>query len=700
MMNSRHAIRFVALLVLPAVVAGCTWKKRSREFVVEVFGAMISGAAKEVVVHEDLRRIDDGFLVEAMESESPGLSRRAALALGRIQDPATAPALIGALNGPARREAIFALGQMGLGETWDPTLATPITLALLEAGAASSPEERALICQSLGRLGDPAAVPFLAAALGAPDSAVRQAAAIALGRLKHPDVLVPLGAHVGDADPEVRWRLAWALAFAADPKAEDGVKEAVRVDLRQLLVDTNATARAWACRGLGKLAMDQDWAALSRLSRDPDWMVRVEAYGALEKLVLPDPAGALPTPLPNDDPSVHVRAAAARVWAMKSDLASLQNIKDASEVRCAALEGWAKVHGQRTGEGSLAVFKTWAADQDPLVRAAVVSACASFGDAQSAGSEDRGEVALTLSPRLECRDALGITERALGDADVRVRASAAEGLGAFKSATARQALLKSLADPDLAVRGSAVGALETIGGAEVVDPLIACFHNCTKREHVEVKEAIVDALTKIEDDRVNPFLLEACRDAQPSVRAKAVKALRARNQEVPSDIPPPPPPEVSPFMDRALALAGKPAPVVEIVTSKGTMKARLDPEAAPIHVANVLDLVGKKFYDGLRWHRVVPNFVIQGGDPRGDGWGDAGYSIRDEISDRPYLRGTIGMPKAGKDTGGCQIFIMHSPAPHLDGRYTVFGQVIEGLEVIDRIEVGDRIERVRVVRGE
>ena len=108
-------------------------------------------------------------------------------------------------------------------------------------------------------------------------------------------------------------------------------------------------------------------------------------------------------------------------------------------------------------------------------------------------------------------------------------------------------------------------------------------------------------------------------------------------------------------------------------------------------MASFIDRVREGFYDGLIWHRVVSNFVIQGGDPRGDGWGSAGDTLRDEIHTGRYVRGAVGMPKAGKDTGSCQIFITHIPTPHLDGNYTIFGQVIEGLEVVDRIEVGDLI---------
>jgi cyclophilin family peptidyl-prolyl cis-trans isomerase len=98
-------------------------------------------------------------------------------------------------------------------------------------------------------------------------------------------------------------------------------------------------------------------------------------------------------------------------------------------------------------------------------------------------------------------------------------------------------------------------------------------------------------------------------------------------------------------------------------------------------------------------HRLVPDFVVQDGDPRGDGEGGPGYSIRDEINMRPYLRGTVGMALDWADTGGSQFFITHSPQPHLDGRYTVFGHVVEGMDVVDRLGTWDVVRSVTIWDG-
>ena len=140
---------------------------------------------------------------------------------------------------------------------------------------------------------------------------------------------------------------------------------------------------------------------------------------------------------------------------------------------------------------------------------------------------------------------------------------------------------------------------------------------------------------------------------------------------------------------------------VYIETDRGIIEVELAVLDAPLTVESFVTLARKGFFDGISVHRVVPDFVIQSGDPRGDGEGGPGYTIRDELNERPYLRGTVGMAlDLWRDTGGSQFFIMHSPQPHLDAKYTVFGRVISGMNVVDQIQQGDVIRRVRVWDGE
>ena len=126
------------------------------------------------------------------------------------------------------------------------------------------------------------------------------------------------------------------------------------------------------------------------------------------------------------------------------------------------------------------------------------------------------------------------------------------------------------------------------------------------------------------------------------------------------------------------------------------MELELFAEAAPITVDNFVSLARRGYFDGRAWHRVVPNFVIQAGDPRGDGNGGPGYAIRDELNPHRYGRGTLGMALSGPNTGGSQFFVTHSAQPHLDGGYTVFGRLRSGGEVLDRIVQGDRIVRITI----
>lgn len=139
----------------------------------------------------------------------------------------------------------------------------------------------------------------------------------------------------------------------------------------------------------------------------------------------------------------------------------------------------------------------------------------------------------------------------------------------------------------------------------------------------------------------------------------------------------------------------------EIKTAKGTMKVEFYEKDTPNTVKNFVDLAEKGFYDGLTFHRVIPDFVIQGGCPLGTGTGGPGYKIKCEVSggNQYHDRGVLSMAHAGRDTGGSQFFICHSRnnTAHLDRNHTCFGKVVEGLEVIDAIKAGDKIEKITVI---
>ena len=137
---------------------------------------------------------------------------------------------------------------------------------------------------------------------------------------------------------------------------------------------------------------------------------------------------------------------------------------------------------------------------------------------------------------------------------------------------------------------------------------------------------------------------------------------------------------------------------VSITTNRGIIGLELYPQHAPQTVNNFVYLASQGFYDGVLFHRVIPNFMIQGGDPTGSGRGGPGYRFADEVNGNPlrHERCVISMANAGPNTNGSQFFITHLPTPHLDGKHTVFGKVVIGEDIVDTIEQGDEIVSVTV----
>ncbi|MCD6586125.1 MAG: peptidylprolyl isomerase [Desulfobacteraceae bacterium] len=141
-----------------------------------------------------------------------------------------------------------------------------------------------------------------------------------------------------------------------------------------------------------------------------------------------------------------------------------------------------------------------------------------------------------------------------------------------------------------------------------------------------------------------------------------------------------------------------PAKTYKIImdTTKGEIELELYPEHAPKTVNNFVFLAKEGYYDGISFHRVINDFMVQGGDPTGSGSGGPGYNFEDEFTGNPltHERGVISMANSGPGTNGSQFFITHSPQPHLNGRHTVFGKVIKGDDVVDAIQQGDKMNKV------
>jgi cyclophilin family peptidyl-prolyl cis-trans isomerase len=261
---------------------------------------------------------------------------------------------------------------------------------------------------------------------------------------------------------------------------------------------------------------------------------------------------------------------------------------------------------------------------------------------------------------------LEILREGVKDPDARVSSFALEKLAASTAPFVVPLLDAVLRDPKASLEtvGAAVDAAAERKTLALVDALIAAGKRVSAHAPAEIRDGIKKALL-------------AAADANPAKKAEIVHAMRAL----------PEPKNDEPARFKPLSSS----PTLVLDTLKGRIEILLDAKAAPNHAAAIAAQARKGLYDGTIWHRVVTAFVVQGGDPRGSGWGDAGYRLADEINPMRFERGTLGMPKAGPDTGGCQLFISVVPTPHLDGRYTAFGKVLSGLEYIDALEPGDKI---------
>ncbi|HLA10037.1 MAG TPA: peptidylprolyl isomerase [Pyrinomonadaceae bacterium] len=269
---------------------------------------------------------------------------------------------------------------------------------------------------------------------------------------------------------------------------------------------------------------------------------------------------------------------------------------------------------------------------------------------------------------------------------------------AFKPTDLPAILSSHLKESDVVIRATAADLMSELPpNEENARALIAALPIALKDQQLnDAALSIVDALAKQKTAAANEAIKTALESDDHLIRRRADSALKAndggdfsrqignvqtRNRQ--SDY------------QRALARIGKRV-LATVKTKGGNFAIELLPNEAPLTVDNFVQLARRGYFNGITFHRVVGNFVIQGGDPRGDGSGGPGYSIRCEINMIPYQRGAVGMALSGKDTGGSQWFITHSPQPHLDGGYTVFGRVVSGMDVVDGIVRGDVIQPIAV----
>ncbi len=644
-------------VVIAAYARGATPEVRRRAYLA---AGRIGGAGAAALLRPGLR------------DSLPQVRAAAAFGLGLLRDTASVDSLARVAfvgGGPDAENAIFALGRM------NTAAAHAAVAAVLGLAHANSIERQGSVQRSVDGPGP--------AFRGGPAPSLQGAALLALWRYRRAPQDGPLAAgFAASPDTALRWRAAYALMRLGDP--------ATVPVLFRLLNDPDPEVRALAARGLRATVADSGGrraeaaARLEAALQDSAPHVRINALGALASYRDPLVARAVAVRLRDADANVAIAAAQA-LGALRQPVAApalRALVRDSAArlpLRAAALASLMRVDPA----AGIEEVGTW-------------SKASLWRQRYYAGSALGGAGLRAAEPLL--------TELAR-DPDPRV---VAEAVSTFPELTGdslappRALLVETLAAPDPIARAAAVNAL-----AARADPAdLALYLDSYQRAQADSLDdaalAAVDGLAALQKKNApaaRAFFARFPRSPDPVVR-------RAVAEKLGSAWGPVTPVETGRdsafYLDvvRRLVvpvLGGAAGPRVRIDTEAGSLTLELAAADAPLTVENFLRLAARRFFDGDHWHRVVPNFVVQDGDPRGDGNGGPGWAIRDELNDLPYGRGVLGMALSGPDTGGSQFFLTLSFQPHLDAGYTVFGRLQDGFAVLDRIVQDDLIRSVEAL---
>jgi cyclophilin family peptidyl-prolyl cis-trans isomerase len=635
----------------------------------------------------DRREWNDAYLRAAAAHPDRALRRRAAWVMANLRRGEAVPILAPLLAGDTSVAAMaaFALGQIG-----DTSAVAHLVPHASRAGIESRPTVVGEAAAALGKLRHPAAKDALQALLTfAPlnGTGLRESvgpALLAIWRQPRPLPLEPVARWLNSQDPELRWRAAYALARRAEPASTAALFRNLR--------DPDAMVRSMVARSLTAAMADS-----SRIGAEA-------AQDALARMV-------------TGDTSQIVRLNALRTVGSYRTERTLRILGD-------AVTGDRHPYETIVAMESLQRLGTFAAPHAALLEAAVrdtarpvfvrQTALAALGAVDMAAAI-RVAAQVENGPEWRLRagaaraygadgTARGELLRMIGDADGRVVAAGLEAAVAADTSarTLRELLLAGVRVDDAIARTNALTGLTALADPATLPVVLDAYERAQADSLNDAALAAVDAVAAIaKKDRAaaGQFFARFGRSGDYLVRQRVQTAL---GDSLPGAWGAPLPLETgmrtAEYEAVVAETAARPRPRAVIETNRGRIELELFADDAPLTVRSFLQLAARGFFDGQEWPRVVPNFVIQGGDPRGDTSGGPGYSIRDEINRHVYLRGSLGMALSGPDTGGSQWFVTHSPQPHLDGTYTIFGRVVRGMEVADDILPGDRIIRIREVR--
>lgn len=624
------------------------------------------------IIHSQDRREQTAHLKEYLDDEDPEVRARAALAVGRIGAPGSGELLFEMVISESMdvaSSAAFALGLTGEKQ---------YAVKLLDLAFDYPSRVGASMVAAAGRLADSSmaeAIDLLADFLSHPSPEVRQAACMALFRAGAKNKAEELINFIrGEPDEEVQVAALYSLARLS-------VKEAIDVYIK-FFADADYYVRSLAVQGIGLSDGKQAIHYLSIALNDGNPRVVAEAIKELAKKNSPEAKSKLVHRLHKED-----------------------NEKLLIELLVA-------LRRQRNAEAVEPVKTILSFDPSVNIVAAAVKYLATIQNDRAVGLLD--SITLLDNPHIKAAaaEAYGIINTKniiprlavlFSDRNIVVRATAFENLMNIDTLNADFYLRKALDDSNSILP---VMAIEEIRKRELSSylPRLSKMMYPTTSTPVDIRRALVESVTPFisdggRDSNAVRMLINGILDPAYIVRREAADRYKKLLGEDRFNMVPP---AATIFNKREIEKAVekyKTYPYALIVTNKGDIELDLFNDVAPLTVMNFIKLAEDGFYDGLVFHRVVSNFVVQGGDPQGAGWGGPPYFIRCEYSNLPYKRGTLGIATSGKDTGGSQFFITLSPQPHLEARYTVFGEVFTGMDVVDQIVPGDTIKEIIIKNG-
>jgi cyclophilin family peptidyl-prolyl cis-trans isomerase/HEAT repeat protein len=676
----RHfsVVSLCSLCLCGAFVAAARTAVAQEEAIVEQLAPLIAA--------EDARDFSPDLFARGLVAPDSFVRRIAALGAGRIGDLRATPLIVPLLADPdstVRVSAAFALGLLR-----DSAAAQPI-IDRLTGLPALEPATAVEAVTALAKIGGPAVGGFFAGVLGGKvvlsqddrELGIREIV-LQSWRLGPDAPVANLLPFMDDTNAAVRWRAVFALGRLRAPAAAARMLLALRdedVYIRSLAARALSRGYAQAARLSPATVAD----VLARLASDPNIQVRISALGALGSYHDSTLSVRIVPQLNDQVPNVQVAAAEAMGNLGGSEavkgLARLAGARGLFAVRRAALVALAQVDTAAFA----AAASAWRKSTDWRERVAVAEGTAAHapgsnpwfltdrdGRVIAAGLQAWSTADTSADPGI-----LRAARRLLNHADAGVRSVAADivtrvadpadlpALAAMYARTGRDsfpdAALSALKGI-LAIRKSGPGAQARVD-----------------REFLQTTSRPADYLVRRWAEENWPEAEAKWGPAYPIATGRTTQEYR--------DL-------VRRFITRTDSLA---RPRITIETEqRGPVVIELLGPDAPLTVANFLRLVDRHFFDGNRWHRVVPNFVVQDGDPRGDGFGGPGGAIRDEVNMNRYDGPMLGMALSGPDTGASQWFITLSAQPHLDGTYTIFGRVVSGIASLLRITQGDQIRTI------